>query len=204
VAAAELTKKDERQYMKNKWKLVLVILTLGVSGLVACAQDDNGGPGGPPPEEAGGGGPGGPDNQSRAGGPPGGFDPAQFQQQMLEQTRKNLSVTNDAEWTAIKPLVQKVMDARREARPGGGMRMFGPPGGPNGRGGPEGQVSSEQQALQKAIEANAPVAEIKAALTKCRSAHLDKQAKLESAQNDLKNVLSVKQEAQAVLMGLLP
>ena len=39
---------------------------------------------------------------------------------------------------------------------------------------------------------------------KCRAARKDKQAKLAAAQTDLKNVFSVKQEAQAVLLGLLP
>jgi hypothetical protein len=194
--------------------------TLSALGLVTVlclcggnlpAQDDNGGgPGGPPPGQPGDGGPGGAGDSGGNGGPggpppgnfgnggPGGsgnFDPAQFQQRMMEQTRQSLNVTNDDEWTAIEPLVQKVMDARREA---------GGPGGPGGRGRPGAQASSEQQALQKAIDAGAPVAQIKDALTKYRAERKDKQAKLEAAQNELKNVLSVKQEAQAVLVGLLP
>lgn len=200
--------------MKNIIRLALIILTVGASALISRAQDDNdgpggpppgddGGPGGPPPGELGGGGPpGGPNDMNRNGGPGGGFDPAQFEQRMLEQTRKDLSVTNDDEWAAIQPLVQKVMEARREAR-GGGPGMFGPPGGPGGRGGTSAQASSEQQALQKAIDADAPVPQIKDALAKCRAAHQDKQAKLEAAQKNLKNVLSVKQEAEAVLLGLL-
>lgn len=170
------------------------------------AQDDNGGgPGGPPPGQPGEGGPGGPGDSGGPGGPPpgnfgnggpggpgGGFDPAQFEQRMMEQTRKSLNVTNDDEWAAIQPLIQKVMDARREA------------GGPGGRGRPGAQASSEQQALQQAIDASAPVAQIKDALAKYRAARKDKQAKLEAAQTNLKSVLSVKQEAQAVLLGLLP
>jgi hypothetical protein len=83
------------------------------------------------------------------------------------------------------------------------MGMFGRPGGPNGRDGPGGQASAEQLALQSALEANAPVAQIKDTLAKFRAAQKVKQAALESAQNDLKSVLNVKQEAQAVLMGLL-
>ncbi len=185
-----------------------------VTALCLCggnlqAQDDNGGgPGGPPPGQPGDGGPGGPGDSGGPGGPPpgnfgnggpggpgAGFDPAQFEQRMMEQTRQSLNVTNDDEWTAIQPLVQKVMEARREA---------GGPGGPGGRGRPGAQASSEQQALQKAIEAGAPVTQIKEALAKYRAARKDKQAKLEAAQTNLKSVLSVKQEAQAVLLGLLP
>ena len=188
-----------------------------VTALCLCggnlqAQDDNGGgPGGPPPGQPGDGGPGGPGDSGGnggpggpppgdfgnggPGGPGGGFDPAQFQQRMMEQTRQSLNVTNDDEWTAIQPLVKEVMDARREA---------GGPGGPGGRGRPRAQASSEQQALQTAIEAGAPVTQIKDALAKYRAARKDKQAKLEAAQTNLKSVLSVKQEAQAVLLGLLP
>ena len=44
---------------------------------------------------------------------------------------------------------------------------------------------------------------MKAKLTKFREARKDKEAKLAKAQEDLKKVLSVKQEAAAVLMGLL-
>ena len=47
------------------------------------------------------------------------------------------------------------------------------------------------------------VDELKAKLTKFREARKDKEAKLAKAQEDLKKVLSVKQEAAAVLMGLL-
>ena len=48
------------------------------------------------------------------------------------------------------------------------------------------------------------MAEVRDALAKCRATRKDKQAKLEAAQNNLKSVLSTKQEAQAVLLGLLP
>ncbi len=176
----------------------------GILGLAAAmwlcggsllAQDDNGG------------GPGGP-----GGGAGGDFDPAQFRQHMMDQIRKNLNVTNDDEWSVIQSLVQKVMDARREVGPGGGMGMGGPggpppnggPGGPGGRGGSGPQASDEQKALQKAIDDKAPAPQIKEALAKYRAARKDKQAKLEVAQADLKGVLTAKQEAHAVLMGLLP
>ncbi|HTQ51672.1 MAG TPA: hypothetical protein VMJ12_13240, partial [Candidatus Acidoferrales bacterium] len=47
-----------------------------------------------------------------------GMDPAQFQQRMMDRVRQNLNFTNDADWNAVQPLVQKVMDARRDV--GGG------------------------------------------------------------------------------------
>jgi hypothetical protein len=142
------------------------------------------------------------------GGPGGNFDPAQFRQRMMEQVRKNLNVTNDDEWSVIQPLVQKVMETRREAGNGGGMGMGGPGGpppggGPGGRGGFGPPASEEQTALQKVIDANAPAAQIKEALAKFRATRKDKQAKLAAVQADLRNVLTAKQEASAVLMGLL-
>jgi hypothetical protein len=176
--------------------MLATVATVWLSGATLLAQEREFG--GPP-----------------GGGPGGNFDPAQFRQRMMEQVRKNLSVTNDEEWGAIQPLIQKVMDARREAFMGGGMGMGMGPGGPppgggqggpppdGGRGGFGPQPSAEQQALQKVISGNAAVPQIKDALAKFRAARKDKQAKLEAAQADLRNVLTLKQEAQAVLMGLL-
>ena len=108
----------------------------------------------------------------------------------------------------IRALVQKVMDSRRDL---GGFGRFGRRGGNGGdngggdnggqRRGPE--PSPEAQALQNALESNAPAAQIKAALERYRESQKEKQAKLEQSQNNLRKVLSSKQEAEAVLLGLL-
>ena len=66
-----------------------------------------------------------------------------------------------------------------------------------------GQTSSEQQALEKALEDNAPAAQIKDLLAKYKASQKTKQAKLEAAQADLKAILTSKQEAQAYLLGLV-
>lgn len=176
--------------MELKTRLIVwgMAAALCLSGASLFAQDDNGGnPGGP-----GDGGPGGP------GGLGGGPDPAQFQQRIMSQIRQSLNVTNDVEWSVIQPMVQKVMDARRDAD----MGIRGP-GGPGGRGGFGPPPSAEQQTLQKALDAKAPTEQIKDALAKFRAARKDKQARLEAAQASLESVLTTKQEAQAVLMGLL-
>jgi hypothetical protein len=164
--------------LKTRFGVWGMAAALCLCGATLFAQDDNGG------------GPGGP-----GGGPGGGPDPAQFQQYMMRQIRQSLNVTNDDEWSVIQPLVQKVMDLRREAD----MGMTGP-GGPGGFGP---QASAEQQALQKVINDKAPVEQIKDALAKYRAACKDRQARLEAAQASLKSVLTAKQEAQAVLLGLL-
>jgi hypothetical protein len=153
------------------------------------------------------------------GGPPGGgrsrgnFDPAQFQQQMMDRYKEVLEIKDDAEWSAIQPLVQKVMDARREGMSGMGRSMFrsrrggdnNQPGDQGGsrRSGFFGTPSPEAEALQKAIDAKAPKAEIKAALERYAAARKVKQAELEKVQADLRKVLTTRQEALATLNGLL-
>jgi Spy/CpxP family protein refolding chaperone len=66
-----------------------------------------------------------------------------------------------------------------------------------------GQPSAETQALQQAIDAKAPAAEIKSKLAKLRELRKQKQAELVKAQDDLRNVLTPRQEAIAALIGLL-
>jgi len=126
---------------------------------------------------------------------------------MMDRYRTDLNLTNDTDWNAIQPLIQKVMDARRDIGFGGrgGRGGRGGQGGPGG-GGPGGfggTPDPEQEALQKAIDDNAPSAQIKAALAKYEAVRKTKQAKLEAAQAELRKVLSVRQEAQATLLGLL-
>ena len=145
------------------------------------------------------------------------FDPAQMQQMFLERYRQMLEVTDNDEWAAIKPLVQKVMEARMAgfAGMGRGMMMSGPgrsgPGGGanaqagqgGGRAGMFGQTMPEAEALQKAIDAKASKAEIKAALDKFVAARQAKQNELQQAQDSLRKVLTARQEATATLNGLL-
>jgi hypothetical protein len=143
----------------------------------------------------------------------GNFDPAQFQQRMMDRYKETLEITDDGEWKAIQPLVQKVMDARmavgnrgrgmmggRGQRQGGGNQAnqadqtqrpsFGPP-------------NPEADAVQKAIDSKAATAELKTALGKYYDSRKVKQADLEKAQADLRKVLTPRQEAIAAMSGLL-
>jgi Spy/CpxP family protein refolding chaperone len=148
------------------------------------------------------------------GGGGGGFrnmDPAQARQQMMDRIRENMDIKSDDEWKVIEPRIQKVMDAQREARFGGGMRMFfgrggRGPGGPGGGGGGRGfgpEPSQAAQELQNALESKDSTDTIKAKLTAYREERAQKQAALQKAQEDLKKVLTVKQEAALVLAGML-
>src|SRR5260221_6595432 len=135
---------------------------------------------------------------------------------MMDRMKEQLEVSDDAEWKALEPLVQNVMEARRGTMSGMGRGMFG--GGPRRGGantaggggdqqqqrrGPMGQSSPEADALQKAIDAKAPKAEVKAALEKFIASRKAKQAELEKAQDELRKVLTSRQEAIATLNGLL-
>ena len=182
---------------------------LALSVGAAFAQDNGGNNGG---DQNG-------QRRNRQGGGQGGqgggnFDPAAMQQRMLDGIKDRLDFTNDVEWDAVKPLVQKVLDARRDVGVGGGMRaLFGgrnrggdQAGGNNNRqrgGGMFGTPSAEEDALTKALEANAPSAQIKDLLAKLKASKAAKQAKLEAAQDALKVVLSTKQEAQAYTLELV-
>jgi hypothetical protein len=76
-------------------------------------------------------------------------------------------------------------------------------GGQQRRGGMFGAPSPEMEALQTAIDNNAPAEQVKAALDKYRAARKAKEATLAAAQAELKKVLTGKQEAVAVVNGLL-
>ena len=181
--------------------LCAVAATLALSATSLFAQDNNNADqGGQRRQRQGGqGGQGGPGR--------GNWDPAQMQQRMMDRYQEQLGFTNDTEWTAVKPLVQKVMEARMASMSGMGRGMFG--GGRNrggqggGAGGMFGQTNPDQDALQKALDDNAPAAQVKDLLAKYKTSQKAKQAKLEAAQAELKAVLTTKQEAQACLMGLV-
>ena len=156
---------------------------------------------------------GGGDNGGKGG--RGNFDPAQMQERLREQ----FGVTDDAEWTLISERLTKLSEIRRTA--GGGMGRGGPggpggpgggpggpgggPGGPSsrgGRGGPSG--NPEQDSLRAAIMDKLPDAEVKSRLERLREVRKQNEAKVAKAQDELRAVLSVRQEAVAVMFGLLP
>jgi hypothetical protein len=147
-----------------------------------------------------------------------GFDPAraqEFQQRRMDRLKEELEVKDD-EWTALQPLIQKVMDAQRAvlADRMGGMFRGGRGGGDTNGGGDNanrrrggfgglGEPSPEAEALQKAIEGKASNSEMKAALAKYQESRKAKQTDLDTAQTNLKKVLSVRQEAILTAQGLL-
>jgi len=151
----------------------------------------------------------------------GNFDPAQMRQRMLDNYKERFEVTSDAEWKIISERIEKVMTAQRETRVGGfggfgrGGGRRGGPGGDNGGGGdnnggdranrpnPFAAENPNVDALQKAVDGKASSEELKGKLAKVRESIKEKEANLVKAQDELRKVLSVRQEAIAVLSGLL-
>ena len=156
----------------------LVAMTLGNADLQAQGRGQ-GGQGGP-------------------GGGRGNFDPAEMRARMMERYQEQLGFS-DAEFKAIQPLIEDVQTKQRDARGGRGGMMFGGRGGRGGRGGNQ-DADPELEALQSAIESGS---NIEAKLAAFRAARDKKEADLKKAQDTLKSVLTVKQEAQAVLMGII-
>ena len=141
------------------------------------------------------------------------MSPQDMQARMLSGLRDRLEITDDEEWKVISERVLKVSELRRSSM-GGGFGMMGGRGGPPGggdRGGGGGDRTSrtgagntEMTALSSAIRDKLPDAEIKSRLERLREVRKDNEAKLSKAQEELRAVLSVRQEAVAVMFGLLP
>ena len=188
---------------------VAAALALSISD--TFAQNNNGGGG----FGNGGGGGGGGGRRNRGGNGGGNFDPAQMQQRRLDGIRQQLEFTNATDWAAVQPLFQKVLDAQQAARQGGGRGGFAGgrrsgnngPNGNNANGGGRGgfgpQPNPEAQALQQAVDNNAPAEQLKDLLAKYNASEKVKQSALAVAQANLRQVLTVRQESQATLMGLL-
>ena len=107
-----------------------------------------------------------------------------------------------AEWKVVQPKVQAVMDNRISGA-SGMMSMFG--GSRRGRGGDSSTEKTPTSELRDLLEKDdaSPRGTIKAKLAAYRADRKAREAKLKKAQEDLRQLLTIKQEAQAVLAGLL-
>ncbi len=192
--------------MKLKSTSLITVLALTASTLLAQAQA----PTNPDSNRPGGG------DRSR------GYE--EFRQKMAERLKTSLKVS-DEEWAVIQPLIDKVTTKQRDAggsRVGGGGPPRGGSGGPGGSGGggggpqpssgggssdpsrPERAGSAEREALRAALENEGTSPEtLKAKLTAVREVRKKSAAELTEAREDLRKVLTVRQEALLVSYGIL-
>ena len=138
---------------------------------------------------------------------------AQFQQQMNDRLKTDLGL-NDDEFKALQPKIEAVQTAQRSARGGGGFA-----GGRGGRGGQNGgnnpqpvdpnapaptAAQTAAKDLQTALDnKDSKPEEIKAKLTALRDARAKAKEDLTKAQTELTGLLTQRQEAVLVNMGIL-
>jgi hypothetical protein len=174
--------------MKLTTKLFLPVVALMATAVFASAQDDN--------------------------------NRGDFRQRMAERLKSSLKVT-DEEWTVLQPLIEKVQTKQRDSMMGrfsgfGGRRGGGDGGsggggsttggGDRGRGdrGGDRAGSAESQALRTALESEGTSNDdIKAKLAALREAQKKSAAELAAARDELRKVVTVRQEAVLVTMGIL-
>jgi hypothetical protein len=180
--------------MKTIPKLFLTALALTASAVLAYAQNEQ-----PPAQGEG----------RQRGGDRGNFNPEEFRQRMAERLKTSLKVT-DEEWAVIAPLIEKVQTKQRDAM-GSRFGGFGGRGGGDRGGSPGGGSTTsdrpgaaESAALRTALESDSTSPEeLKAKLTAVRKVREKNAAELAAARADLQKVVTVRQEAVLVSMGIL-
>ena len=140
------------------------------------------------------------DRGNRDRGERGQWDRSQIMERIMDRYRENLGFSV-AEWKVVQPKVQAVMDNRISGA-SGMMSMFG--GSRRGRGGDSSTEKTPTSELRDLLEKeDASKGDIKAKLAAYRADRKAREAKLKKAQEDLRQFFTIKQEAQAVLAGLL-
>lgn len=141
-------------------------------------------------------------------------DPAQMQQMLADMFKEILEVSDD-EWTVIGPKVIKVMSFSFQQR-GIPMRMLGNRPGMQGRqerANPERKTNftfpgsggnTSMDDLQKVLDnKNSSADEIKMAVNKVREARQKAEQEKAAAQKELRELLTVRQEAVLISMQIL-
>jgi Spy/CpxP family protein refolding chaperone len=138
--------------------------------------------------------------------------------EILEAQRKSLSVTNDDEWKVISPKLLRVVQLKMEAHfvkalslsYGTSMGGFGGFGSRESmsrsmalHGLPHPAADPVEDALRKALDDEAPRADLNAAVAGVEAARQQKQADLTQAQSALRQVLAPRQAAVLESQGML-
>lgn len=149
----------------------------------------------------------------------GNFNPEEMRARMAERMRELLDVKNEDEWKLISARLEKVQEAQREVRAlSGNMGLLFSRGGDQGGGGEGGRTrgpggpggspfggtpNPDSEAFSKAVQNKAPTEELKQRMARVREARKNAEAKYEKSADDLRQVLTVRQEATLVAIGLL-
>jgi len=138
-------------------------------------------------------------NQNRRGN----FDPAQMRERFMNSIKEQLKADDD-EWKVLSPKIEKLMTAQRDARTGGGGFGRRPGGGGGGDNQPTTPVAKASADLRTVLENKVtPAEDIAKKLAALREARDKARADLAAVQKELKEVLTQRQEAVLVTMGML-
>jgi hypothetical protein len=155
-------------------------------------------------------------------------DPQQFRQQMQDRMREAMGATPD-EWALLQPKIEKIQQLQRAASAGrGGMALLygnrnnttdpnATPGGGRGNRGnrgaggtgttgndPPSPVATKAQELQTTLQnKDTPPDELKQKLSELRQARTKAKADLGKAQEELREIVTVRQESVLVTIGIL-
>jgi hypothetical protein len=157
----------------------------------------------------------------------------QEMRQRAEQRLKETLAAKDDEWKILFPKLQKIQQLQRDANPRAMMMMFGPgpggpggavfigpggppPGGPGGPGGPPpgfgpggpgGQPSEVDEKVRELRETldnkDSTPDDIKAKAQAVREARAQAKTQLAAAQDDLRSLVTPRQEAALISLGYL-
>lgn len=127
----------------------------------------------------------------------------QFRQRAAERMKERLGV-KDEEWKVLQPRIEKVQQLQRQARGGMGGRFRRRRPDPGDAAREQSEVEKKTEALTSLLDDEASGAPaIKAALGALRKARQKVQQELAAARKELRGVVTVRQEARMVLMGIL-
>jgi|LauGreDrversion4_2_1035121.scaffolds.fasta_scaffold18602_1 hypothetical protein len=163
-----------------RWALLAAFAVLVA---VSPAQDKPAKPGKPDREEKG-----ESREMKRSSGEKPGRDPGAEAARSLVRLREAMRVTDDAEWAVIAERIAAVQAAGA---------------GPKDKAKPAGPERTAQDALRVAVRDGLPDAELRLRLARAHELQREREARLARARAELRAVLTVRQEAVAVLAGLL-
>jgi hypothetical protein len=198
-------------FSRNSLKLLVVTLTVAMlCGGVYAKKDD---PNNPNPEK--------PQkekdrskNQNQFNGSPGNSDSQNKQpklsgeQRWMSQIKEQIQA-NDDEWSVLAPRVERVMKAQREVQAGHdprGVREPRPPKEPrpDEPSRPVSVVSETAKALSATLwDQSSAASEIRRQVMAIRDARARARRELTQAQEELRQLLTYRQEAVLIIMGLL-
>lgn len=122
---------------------------------------------------------------------------------LMTRLREQMEITDDTEWALIAERIKNVDEVRRAFANSNARVPLAT--GDKAKANPRAtSAAPEQDALRSAVSDRLPDAEIRARLARAHEVYQRNESRLEKARAELRSVLTIRQEAVAVMAGLLP